>query len=320
MIPALEAKTLHQVLRPRHLAGVRDRNSFTLVVTHIPKTGGTTLRVVLRAITARLGDRIIQAEGNIYGMLFGNGKLESLVNLKENVEKNGSDASVIIGHIPYGTCENLERPAIYGVLVRNPIDRTMSHFKHGLIRNLWSEDETLDELVGSGNFIDNLQTRIIAGHIDADSPCTGETLALAKKHLEVDYALAATVNDFGSFLAYVLTLLNGPDLIYGNCQMSSKILPEETTQRIRAEAELHNEYDQELFHWMEGRSPICSEQLIEKLVLPVTPDDVLATVPGLKINGQDWLSFPPDLKPAFVQKAKSIGLTVATSHTSNLRI
>ena len=87
MIPALEAKTLHQVLRPRHLAGVRDRNSVTLVVTHIPKTGGTTLRVVLRAITARLGDRIIQAEGTIYGMLFGNDKLESLVNLKEKWTK-----------------------------------------------------------------------------------------------------------------------------------------------------------------------------------------------------------------------------------------
>ena len=318
MNPAKEAHTLHLVLRPRHLALAADRSSTTLVITHIPKTGGTTLREVFKAVASHTGIKIFIASGTIYRLPMGEEKTEASDALKAFDNNKTSIPELIIGHLPFGSYRTIGQNTSYAALIRNPIDRCVSHFKHGIKKGLWNDFDSLKSLHNSGSIIDNIQTRMISGQTVGEEPCTEETLALAKLNLEREYLFAAIWEDYDKFLALCLAYFDGSDVIYGLRQMSPMNLTKDHANRIRGEAEDLDKFDIDLFHWMKNRSPYYSSGTFADSNEPLASDMIVSVAPRLKINGEEILSFPRKALPAFIQGAKKVGLTISTSDTSNL--
>jgi hypothetical protein len=108
--------------------------------------------------------------------------------------------AVVSGHYSYGLHEQLpERPTAYMTMLRDPVDRVWSLYRH---INAWTDDGVL---IGDAGLryerdvdlhvlyerfalreLDNDQTRRIAGVEPPYGECTNEVLELAKRRLERD--------------------------------------------------------------------------------------------------------------------------------------
>jgi Sulfotransferase family len=144
---------------------VRSRNpSFSLgrfprpvVFTHIPKAAGTTLDRILNAITFYQQARWLRVSGTIYGQVFGSEKTEALDNYRRLSDRQLADVDVLTGHLPYGAHERLGRDCFKVTLLRDPVERCLSHYRFGLKRDGWSADRHVTDLFASGAMKDNGQ-------------------------------------------------------------------------------------------------------------------------------------------------------------------
>jgi hypothetical protein len=90
----------------------------TLIVTHIPKTAGTTLRLFLWHQFSQ--DSIYHVGDDISG---------DRVRLREMPVADKQSIRLVFGHICYGWHEFLPQPCEYTTLLRHPIDRLKSLYK-----------------------------------------------------------------------------------------------------------------------------------------------------------------------------------------------
>lgn len=90
----------------------------TLIVLHIPKTGGTSLR---RALT---GPKVVALTAANIGRYYN----ENLPREMGKVEKDSRN--VVIGHFPYGVHKHLDGPYRYATVLRHPAERVFSDFRY----------------------------------------------------------------------------------------------------------------------------------------------------------------------------------------------
>jgi hypothetical protein len=154
-----------------------------LIFLHIPKTAGTTLMSIL--------DRQYKP-GAIFST-YGNAQ-EAVDKFKTFSESQRMNIRVLKGHIPFGVHTFLPQPSHYFTILRDPIDRIISHYyfvlettSHYLHDRVTSQNMTLKDYVSNGiaTRLDNGQTRIISGVGDTVGfgQCSPEMLETAKKHL-----------------------------------------------------------------------------------------------------------------------------------------
>jgi len=187
-------------------------NKKTILFLHIPKTAGLT---VSQSMLPRLfhgreifttkftsfpcrekgrGVGIIDPELKSSGLFFGT-RLpndlwypHSLAKVKEALDRQGpwpySWVRLIHGaHIVYGLHETLALPMSYFTILRDPVDRVLSHYYYGGAERLKPSDpgffSDLAEYVEA-----NLQTRLLAGEQDPAAPLSPEAmLARAQENL-----------------------------------------------------------------------------------------------------------------------------------------
>lgn len=217
------------------------------VFTHMPKTGGLTLRAIFAFICNHRRWSYAQIMG---GPSPEPG--EALDNYCNHPPEQLRGARLVWGHLPFA----LHDPAApHIVVLRDPVALALSMYAMGASRGAFPMGTPLADVHGMG-LLDNVQTRLLSGLpalLDPAVPCTDDVFQLARKNLCSRYAVAADMDHFDDFLAVMLAALRAPSIIYFHRNMRAVDIPSELANEITAEAIQRNRFDAALYSGMKGR-------------------------------------------------------------------
>lgn len=227
----------------------------TVIFVHIPKTAGRTLEAVL-ARQYRPAETL-----GIYGY---DGGIQAAVSQLESMgEEARRSLRLIKGHYRFGLHELLPQPARYLTMLRDPIERVISHYAymretprhplHELARR-----EGLAGYVESGTSreLDNGQVRLVSGWEKGYGfgECPPQMLDEAQRNIERSFAAVGVVELFDLSLVLMKRALGWGDIRYE--------LRNVTRRRPRREdfpgaelavVEARNALDLELYRWARSR-------------------------------------------------------------------
>lgn len=233
-----------------------------LLFLHIPKTAGTTLHNILH----RHYPKQQQLETNVFI------HRNELENFSPEERKN---FRLVRGHFPFGLHTLLGgRPFEYLTMVREPVDRCVSHYYY--IKNRRQKGKqgakpmnaTLAELCTNGEFlfVDNLQVRFLSGNMDVPfGSVTEEMLDAAIANLDKHFPVYGVQEEFDAFVLLLAERYNfrlpyyRPQRVSANREKVSE-LPAET----RAALEKRNAFDIRLYHHVKKKF----EQLVAERGAP----------------------------------------------------
>lgn len=228
------------------------------IFTHIPKTGGTTLRTVAdvqyepHQIVEVYGPHIADAQHYLSG-------------LPSEVRR---DALWLRGHISFGCHAAFERPYRYITLLRNPLDRVISlynyilrdrgHYLYAYVREHNLRDFALG---GITTETDNGMVRQICGLAgefpqDLGTPptvsfgqCTHELVEVAKRNLLEHYAVAGLIRRFDDSLEMMRIACGWSAMPYRRRNVSQR--KRSYNRNIEREIIAQNALDYELYRYTE---------------------------------------------------------------------
>jgi len=210
-----------------------------LVFVHIRKTAGMTLRHILhRQYGGRRSVRLLKN--------FFTDSERSRADVENIVNAVPDDLRVIHGHILYW--DDLPWPdgTAFFTLLRNPIERALSHYYWLRARNSKFE-LPLEDAIAQGAVPDNLQTRVIAGSNPPFGETSAEMLRTAIDHL-ARFSVVGLTERFDESVALMTRTFGWQPRLYAtanatpNRQPRAEIAPE--TLRL---IERHNALDVELY-------------------------------------------------------------------------
>ena len=139
------------------------------VFLHIPKTAGDTLKIILWR-QYREGGHIEVADPHQVSDPTAP-EDRSFENVKRQVAESSDRFQLIYGHMPFGIHGSIGRPSRYFTMVRDPVERAVSHFYY-----VKREPEHIfhEEVVKSGITIHDYMTSGLAGEL-----ANGQTALLA---------------------------------------------------------------------------------------------------------------------------------------------
>jgi hypothetical protein len=182
--------------------------------------------------------------------------------MREIAEKTGEGGAirVITGHAPFGVHAAVTRPFTYLTVLRDPVDRLLSHFyfagklpTHPLHAEIASGALTVTELARR---LANLQTRYLADKSarKAGEPSSDKTLASAKENLSRYFAVVGIAERFDETQVLLQRRLGWKARAVVNSNVtrgrpSSAVHSEEDRAAIRAV----NALDLDLYDWARTR-------------------------------------------------------------------
>ena len=224
----------------------------TIIFLHIPKTAGSTLNYIL---DAHYTPENSYATSQTW--LHPDGSLDGFDAL---TEAQRAKIELLNGHMGFGLHCRLPRPARYITVLRDPVERVLSHYHFecnvpGPLYDVLHSGEMdlldyLDYQQTAG--WDNLQTRMIAGnwHKKGYGPCTPAMLETAKQNLREHFLAAGLTERFDQFYWLLKRKLEWPTTFYVRHNRSARRprqrdLPEETVRLIAD----HNRFDVDLYRF-----------------------------------------------------------------------
>jgi hypothetical protein len=224
-----------------------------LLFLHIPKSGGTTLSKIL---TRQYADR------HFYFYKYGWGK-RSLAEFSQLDEADEARESKIVrGHFCFGLHQYLPGPSRYITMLRDPVDRAISHFyyvarspDHPQHRQVVEQRLTLHQFLqdGMAKEIQNFQTLAIAGiNVQDMNQPTAADLQQAIANLRQHFVAVGTTERFDDTLILMQAILgwSAPVYVKQNVTLdrpAASDIPQETQQLIRD----LNPYDVELYDYVD---------------------------------------------------------------------
>jgi len=223
----------------------------TVVFLHIGKTGGTTLRRVLRRQYPESEMMVVRARARP--------REETLADFAELPEAERARPRLILGHTVFGLHELVPRPSTYITLLRRPVSLVLSQY--GFVRRTpghrhhqAAQGMGLEEYLASGlaQEMNNSQTRALAGAVDVpygENP--PELLELAKRNVEEHFRVVGLTERFDESLVLFGLAFGWSRLSYVRANVASKrVVP---SPAGLAEIERLNALDLELYDWAERR-------------------------------------------------------------------
>jgi hypothetical protein len=203
------------------------------------------------------------------------------------------------GHIVFGLSEALPADARYVTVLRDPIERTLSHYgylvaprdpvdrPHGLLarETPYRGDLTLEEALDDRRYLpDNLQTRMLVCRRSPSEELPAHALARAKEHLERRFSFVGVTERLDE-LSALLTVASGWRPRLGKPRRVGEQRPTRETLAPAqlAAVEAHNALDLELHAF--------AAELQQRAVAPVAADvelelSVLARARQLRDEGK----------------------------------
>lgn len=242
---------------------MRYTESPAVVFLHIPKSGGTTLHAIIERQYP--SDRIYTVDGAHVR--------ESIAAFKALSEAERRRLLVLKGHMSFGLHAWLPQPSTYITLLRDPVERAISHYYHILRTPHHTHHPTVVSqngetrmslhdfvLAGVSRIVDNGQVRALcAGEGDGTSDvpyggCTAEMLAQAQTHIEGYFTLVGFTERFDETLVLLKRAFGWKVDTYmrrnvGKNRPATESVPPET---LRLLADM-NEFDIALYRYAEER-------------------------------------------------------------------
>jgi hypothetical protein len=223
----------------------------TVVFLHIGKTGGTTLRRVLRRQYPESEMMVVRARARP--------REETLADFAKLPEVERARPRLILGHTVFGLHELVPRPSTYITLLRRPVSLVLSQY--GFVRRTpghrhhqAAQSMGLEEYLASGlaQEMNNSQTRALAGAVEVpygENP--PELLELAKRNVEEHCRVVGLTERFDESLVLFGLAFGWSRLSYVRANVASKrVVP---SPAGLAEIERLNALDLELYDWAEQR-------------------------------------------------------------------
>lgn len=279
-----------KIVRPTANKKVRSEAfSGTRVFCHLAKTGGTTFRSIMGGVAL--------CQNELSEMVFGNP--EDTVPEIESWGGTKSNIRYLMGHIPLGSVKINSDPHIYMALVRDPVDRIISHIKMYELRT----DETVENIDGLQNrnfsvpdgpqLTDNYQTRMLSGNMDVSIPCTRAWLDVAKENFEKNLCLVGLTKNFDEFVSNFLALSGGSSVMYGSRQISINEIPSPRLATLRQQVQERDTLDIELFNFVKDNYGAWNAKVLEDSEYSVTSGTTVCAVPYVGTHDSE-ITFMPD--------------------------
>lgn len=238
-----------------------------LIFLHIPKAGGTTLH------------RIIERQYKIKDIYTIHGaKVREYIDLfKELPKEERQKLKVVKGHMGFGLHHYLEQDFTYITMLREPVNRVISHYyhvlrtqEHYLHKIVRMKNLSLEEFVREGisHELNNGQTRALAGSLGNVSRKmefgqSNSTLASsekvvmlekAKENIEKHFSAVGLTEQFDQSLFLFKRNFGWSNLFYKRENVGKNIsvkysTPESSIQLIKE----YNELDLELYSYVKDR-------------------------------------------------------------------
>lgn len=180
-------------------------NESVLIFLHIPKTGGRTLSIILRRRFKADEVWSVKADEPEY--------LEEFIAAGDKAEQ----LKLLNGHMAYGWHRYIKKPAKYITMLRNPVDRVVSHYyyvlgnkDHYLHDTVVDQDISLEQYVTSEltTELDNGQTRQLSGMTDIPfGECDSGMLDVALRNIEENFLLLGLTERFDESLLLLHRLM-----------------------------------------------------------------------------------------------------------------
>jgi hypothetical protein len=206
--------------QPNAAAGAGD-DSRLLIFLHIPKTAGTTFGRVIRRQ---------YPEGSVVGNDRGLAHVD-LEALKALPDERKRTLRVVQGHMPFGVHELFPQPASYVTILRDPVARMISHYKHVLrVKHHYLHDEVVSRGMslldyassGMSPELENGQTKLIAGLAEDVLEATPEDLEAAKRNLREHFILAGLSERFDESLLVLRPALGWKNVTYDRANVAPR--------------------------------------------------------------------------------------------------
>ena len=223
-----------------------------LLISHIPKTAGTSLRKLVE----RFHPDVVLAYDR--QLALGNPNDEFIRKFRE-----APRPTVVLGHFSFGVHEFLSVPPRYASIFRNPIQRVISLYwyqkslPHSPFAPAFQSGMTLGEFVlgGSTEMTNNHMCRMVAGIVPQPGTIIRDrwVLDLAQENLEKYYQVAGLVEYYEDALKQLADILgwNEFQMPVENVTSGKKDKLDDITGEILHE---YNELDIELFEGIMARN------------------------------------------------------------------
>lgn len=222
----------------------------TLIFVHLPKTGGTTFKSILRRVYGQ--NRLFETTpGQVP---------ESIDRFARASEEERAAYRVVTGHIPFGMETLVPRPAATITLLRDPVERLISNYyyvrnapDHPAHAQTVAEDVTLEDFVRARH--DNPMTRWYLSTdphkralIPPDEPVTRRHLDMAIRNIRERCAIVGVTERFDEWVALVAARFGWPFTVYARANVTRKRpLATELPANVRDLLESRTGIDRDLY-------------------------------------------------------------------------
>lgn len=225
----------------------------TVIFLHIPKAAGSTLNTIIER----------QYRSNT---IFTIKDLRISINkLKKLPESKKEKFKVLRGHMGFGLDTFLPQPSTYVTLLRDPVERIISHYyfvlrspKHYLYKTVRTSGMSLKDYasVGVSLELDNGQMRLIAGNRGEENQgigfghCTIEMLERAKRNLRDRFAVVGLAEEFDKTLTLLKQAFRWDNTFYTKQNVTeSRPSKRDISTEVLQTIQKHNEFDVELYEY-----------------------------------------------------------------------
>lgn len=219
-----------------------------VVFIHVPKTSGTTVRGIVES----------QYPPDTVVRIVGSGPRAGMIQLEEMDPERLLTLRAVTGHMAYGVHRYLSRRARYVTMLRDPVDRIISHYYY--VQTVQEPARPPGALDGVANLADyvtisptapltnNEMTRLLGGAVDDPGRLpTSETLKRAKRNLD-GFAVVGLLERFDESLLLMRRAFGWYWPVYAPENVASeRPLVDEVPPEIRDLIARCNELDAELY-------------------------------------------------------------------------
>lgn len=238
-------------------------NKESVIFLHIPKAAGSTLHWIIEQ----------QYEPTTIFTINEERTINDFTNLSE---AERAEIRVLKGHMYFGLHKSLPQPSTYITILRDPIERVISHYyyvlrepRNELHERVTSQNMSLKDFVGSGIYLhlDNGQTRLISttGADFAYGQCSEEMLRSAKENIKEHFIVVGLAERFDESLILLKRSLKWTRMPFYTKQNVTKNRPlkQDVSKDTLNLLEKYNELDIELYKHAQGLFEEIINQQVE---------------------------------------------------------